>query len=218
LFFLQFAFLSLFIILCSACLVSLISYFRHLLTKSQLVKFEFIRSTAPRIIIAFEFSFVACYSILILRDRCPIRMTGAEWLVLLLLSSTDLLFNLIPFEILAAGFIIGIFHPNFEHIWFDSLIGFAAVFLILFTIYQLANWKYNKENLAFGFGDVLFCALIGWFAGFQNGLGAVAVGMITAGTVAGIAILGGARKDQSMPLAPFFTMGLIIYPYLFGGC
>ena len=196
---------------CSALILTL----RGIFSQKRHSKFKIELPNHSRLILGAIYLILATALILFAGKPDQTSIQLKDWSLLLLVSTIDLLYFWVPSELLILSAILHVLLPGWN--WADSLIGATSALAIGLVVYKLAERRYQGANPAFGFGDATFCMLIGWIAGFQTGLGGIALGMILGGITAGLLLLSGKQRTSTIALTPFFTIGLILYQKFSGG-
>ncbi len=131
---------------------------------------------------------------------------GLTW-VLIALSLIDLDHHLLPdaiiFPVLWLGLLVSL-----SGIYTDpssAIIGAAAGYLVLWTVYQIFKRTTGKEGM--GYGDFKMLALFGAWFGWQYLPQIVLVSSMT-GAVVGLAMIlsGGRGRSQPIPFGPFLAV------------
>ena len=107
--------------------------------------------------------------------------------------------------------VIVIFIGLWDKPMLDHFIGAGLGFAIGYLIYKIAYMVYNME--AFGFGDVLLFAVLGFYFGwvqFLHFFGVVNIMVAVIGIVFLLVTLGQYRNFE-IPLAPVYVLGLYCY-------
>jgi leader peptidase (prepilin peptidase)/N-methyltransferase len=115
---------------------------------------------------------------------------------------TQFLPDSITLPLLWAGLLVSLFNVFVDSQ--TSIIGAAAGYLSLWTIYQLFKWATGKEGM--GFGDFKLLAAIGAWLGWQA-LPVVILFSSVVGAVIGITLIlfKGRDHEQPMPYGPFLA-------------
>lgn len=133
---------------------------------------------------------------------------------------------LIPVNITGAilGLLVGIKIRDLG----NTLLGGLAGFLVMLGLYYFGiffNRIYGRlrhveiDEVALGFGDVYLTGALGLMMGFPEVLGGLVTGIVIAGLISLLIILGSliARRYkplQAIPYAPFLILGAIIFLYI----
>ena len=123
-----------------------------------------------------------------------------------MLISTYMTLFMIPF-----GFALSALHMLPISL-FDSLLGAATAYCILWTIAHSFRILRKKEGL--GQGDIELLAMIGAFTGIMGAWIALLLGALF-GSVIGLTLaLRTKRQDIAIPFGPWLSLGAIIYVFL----
>ena len=131
---------------------------------------------------------------------------------LLALSAIDLETQLLPDKLTLPLLWLGLLF-NLGHVYTDinsAVIGAAAGYLTLWSVYYLFRFVTGKEGM--GYGDFKLLALLGAWFGWQR-LPVVIIMSAGVGAVLGLLLLGSKRMKQGapMPFGPFLAAaGLIV--------
>ena len=143
----------------------------------------------------FGFGWEALMAILMTLTLVPISMIDAD---------TQLIPDSIVLPLLWIGLLMSLFHPvaGSETLFIapkDAIVGAAAGYLSLWTVYQLFKLVTGKEGM--GYGDFKLLAALGAWLGWQQ-LPQIILMSAVVGAIVGISLMVFRRHERSVPI-PF---------------
>lgn len=98
----------------------------------------------------------------------------------------------------------------FDGDWIDSLEGAALGFTLGYLMYKLSYLYYKEE--AFGFGDVLLLAVLGFYFGLYGFFSCFSITYMLLGVILVAPILlKPSIMQMSIPMAPVYVLGAVVY-------
>jgi leader peptidase (prepilin peptidase)/N-methyltransferase len=100
--------------------------------------------------------------------------------------------------------VLALIHLSFDYgNWFNYLIGFFCVSIVLLAIYLISGGR------AIGGGDVKLMAVCGLFLGWQNIILALAIGCV-AGSIIHLIRMRISAADRVLAMGPYLALGIFI--------
>lgn len=135
--------------------------------------------------------------------------------VLLLIALSDVIYNIIPNELLAIALLFSL-PIAFKNGYMQPITGLLVGGGLLFAVFFIASKLLKKE--AMGFGDVLLSALCGFVCGAMGYIIVIFTAVLSAAIVFIVLIaVKKIDKDKPQPFGPFLVTGLILtlcfWPY-----
>lgn len=97
--------------------------------------------------------------------------------------------------------------------WIDSIEGAVAGFLIGYLMYKIAYLYYKEE--AFGFGDVLLLAVLGFYFGLYGFFSCFSITYMLLGVILIVPIIvKPSIVRMSVPMAPVYVIGALVYKFM----
>jgi leader peptidase (prepilin peptidase)/N-methyltransferase len=130
---------------------------------------------------------------------------------LIVISAIDYQFHFIPNKILLFLLIAGIAaNLIFQTIaWTDAITGLFFSPSIMLIIRILGNCILLRESM--GKGDIKFAAVLGFYIGWQNFIGALFLGSLLALLITSLSLNSKFNKIQSkIPLAPYLSIATLL--------
>ncbi len=146
---------------------------------------------------------------------CAWQLGASAWLIALIIASwtllalalidfdTTLLPDSITLPLLWAGLLLAAFHISPVSL-FDAVIGAAAGYLVLWSVYWLFKLLTGKEGM--GFGDFKLLAALGAWLGWQYLPLVILLSSLVGAIVGGLLMATGlVKRDQGIPFGPYLA-------------